>query len=712
MLMLLLASLANAQMADVFPLPDMNAQFYRPPIDAQRTMWTDDAAQAPHMWKTGRIYGSFMHGPIAAVFLNDRKVQVLGDVVGFNLVGGIQLGPVRVGADVPVYALATSGWEDVGGGGLGDIALDVKGTILDPQSAPLGIALGARLGLPTATVKVPLSSPRVQTELQGIFDKEVGNVLLALNLGARLGPKVEQDNLQLNDAFFMRMGAGYAFTDMAGASLDAQFVRDLSQPGKSGDEISVTGMPIEAMLGGWGRVTPDLVIRGGLGIGLTKAVGAPAVRTVFSVGYEPTREGDRDRDGLVDSLDTCPDEPEDKDGYEDTDGCPDLDNDADGLLDVADACPMDPEDMDMWEDEDGCPDHTTLVRITIVDPDGSAVTDAQATIAMSEEDAKTGSASFEVELAAGDYELKATATDFMPLTASFAVPNGPPIDIQQVMEPAALGIVNALVQDRLGNLIDGTIAWSDTDTVDAPGGSVKLTLDEGRYALTASAEGYFDDARSVEITSGEESEVRFTLHKAQGTVTVTIVDPDGNAIPGATYTFGEDGVEQTVDGKTSETGLAPGAYSVIARAEGYAPAQADVKVTAGGESAVTLTLSASKVRVSEIKIDILEKVFFNTGKSTIKTQSYSLLNEVAQVIKDRPDLTVRIEGHTDSRGSEASNQLLSERRAASVRTYLIKAGIDGDRLTSVGLGESQPIDDAQNETAWSENRRVEFVIGD
>jgi outer membrane protein OmpA-like peptidoglycan-associated protein len=67
---------------------------------------------------------------------------------------------------------------------------------------------------------------------------------------------------------------------------------------------------------------------------------------------------DRDGDGIPDSADACPDEPEDKDGDRDTDGCPDLDldSDGDGILDKTDACPADPEDKDAFEDEDGCPD--------------------------------------------------------------------------------------------------------------------------------------------------------------------------------------------------------------------------------------------------------------------------------------------------------------------------------------------------------------------
>jgi OOP family OmpA-OmpF porin len=66
--------------------------------------------------------------------------------------------------------------------------------------------------------------------------------------------------------------------------------------------------------------------------------------------------GDRDGDGLTDDVDQCPTQAEDRDAFEDTDGCPDPDNDKDGIVDTADGCPLEPETKNGWKDEDGCPD--------------------------------------------------------------------------------------------------------------------------------------------------------------------------------------------------------------------------------------------------------------------------------------------------------------------------------------------------------------------
>jgi|GEM_PF-2001876 len=74
----------------------------------------------------------------------------------------------------------------------------------------------------------------------------------------------------------------------------------------------------------------------------------------------PSGPGDRDGDGITDDVDNCPNDPEDFDGFEDSDGCPDPDNDGDGILDADDRCPNDPEIFNGYEDEDGCPDEMAV----------------------------------------------------------------------------------------------------------------------------------------------------------------------------------------------------------------------------------------------------------------------------------------------------------------------------------------------------------------
>ncbi len=110
------------------------------------------------------------------------------------------------------------------------------------------------------------------------------------------------------------------------------------------------------------------------------------------------------------------------------------------------------------------------------------------------------------------------------------------------------------------------------------------------------------------------------------------------------------------------------------------------------------------------KIEIKQKILFATGKATILGKSFELLKEVAQVFKDEPRIKVRIEGHTDSVGNDKFNQRLSDMRAKSVRDFLIKEGIEGDRLEAVGYGESRPIESNATKKGREANRRVEFFI--
>ncbi|MBW2276916.1 MAG: OmpA family protein, partial [Deltaproteobacteria bacterium] len=101
-----------------------------------------------------------------------------------------------------------------------------------------------------------------------------------------------------------------------------------------------------------------------------------------------------------------------------------------------------------------------------------------------------------------------------------------------------------------------------------------------------------------------------------------------------------------------------------------------------------------KARGKGQKIEILEKVMFDTGKATIKVESHELLNDVAEVIGEHPKIKqIRIEGHTDSDGSGKYNKDLSQKRANSVKKFLVQAGISEDLLEAEGYGEDKPIAD-------------------
>jgi len=119
----------------------------------------------------------------------------------------------------------------------------------------------------------------------------------------------------------------------------------------------------------------------------------------------------------------------------------------------------------------------------------------------------------------------------------------------------------------------------------------------------------------------------------------------------------------------------------------------------------------ARVQLEGGKVNIKEQVFFETAKAKIKKQSFPLLNEVADVLKNNPHVgNIEIEGHTDDRGDDDYNKKLSQRRADSVRDYLIDQGVDEGRLTAIGYGEEHPIADNETKDGRAKNRRVEFTV--
>ena len=102
-------------------------------------------------------------------------------------------------------------------------------------------------------------------------------------------------------------------------------------------------------------------------------------------------------------------------------------------------------------------------------------------------------------------------------------------------------------------------------------------------------------------------------------------------------------------------------------------------------------------------------ITFDVGKATIKPESMGEINRIVQLMTENPDLKFSVEGHTDSTGSPASNQTLSEQRSQAIVAKLVELGIAQDRLTAVGKGQNSPIADNNTDEGRAKNRRVEFV---
>jgi OOP family OmpA-OmpF porin len=409
---------------------------------------------------------------------------------------------------------------DLEGQGAGNLGLHLKTRFLKTSRGPkIGLGVIASVYLPTATKDSWLGERKLVPQFMGILDKEFGRerrFRASINAGIRLRSEEETFTDNTEDP------AGSPTTGQTmSAGSEIPFGLGLAyavRPQKFDLVAEVFGayplegenyQPLEAILAAKVYLARNSFLSLGGGVGLLPDEGAnPDARAFIGIVFEPNI-GDRDGDGLKDDVDDCPAVPEDFDGFEDEDGCPDPDNDQDGILDVDDLCPNEAEDKDDFEDEDGCPD---------LDNDKDRIKD---------------------------------------------------------------------VDDRCPN--------------------------------------------EPETYNGVE-------------------DQDGCPDRG-------------------------------------------------------------RVVVTDTKIEILDKVYFEYNKAKIKSESFPILDAVAATLEGNPDIQlIEIQGHTDERGNDEYNLQLSDKRAKAVMQYLVEKGIDENRLTAQGYGETQPLERKKTEAAYAKNRRVEFLI--
>ena len=280
--LLLLVSILQAQQTSGGDTPALNAQYFRPSLDSQGLFWLDDAQLGKDRALFGRFLLQWANEPLVYETAQGEQIKLVDDLFQLDLMGGTVFGPLRVGVDLPIYLRSTG--EAAGGEtGLGDIALDVKGRILDGSEAPLGLAIGTRLGLPTATVDASLGADGFVWDLGVKLDKAMGDTLLVANLGTRAQPRVELENAVLNEQLVYGLGAFHRLSDAAGVGLE------LVGHASFGELGNAAANPLEAILGGWMRPGGgDLVLRGGLGLPLSRGIGAPQNRVLLEEQYSPS----------------------------------------------------------------------------------------------------------------------------------------------------------------------------------------------------------------------------------------------------------------------------------------------------------------------------------------------------------------------------------------------------------------------------------------
>lgn len=589
-MILLLSTLGLAQDYTDAEVPPINAQRFRPTLDGKRTLWADDAQRGEHKTFFLRPLFHYTHRPLVYEYESGQRLALVGNIVQGNLMAGFSFDRLRVGIDAPVIFFAESETRP-SQAGLGDLRVDGKVSILDGD-APLGLAVQGLVAFPTGLRTIPLGARKTTWEASLIVDTDVAEKLyLMANLGYRGGPDAQLENVRVNDFFTFRAAAAYAINNNDGVALE--FSGDVPFTGTN----TIDALPIEGLLSGYARVAPDLKLRGGIGTSLTRGIAAPQLRVMLGFSWEKEADLDADDDGILDEADQC--------------------------IDV-------PEDLDGEQDEDGCPEAIGSIQLQVVDEAGQPLA-AKSAITGTD---LTGGTSLAATLEAGSYEATATAEGYEPGKIAFTVADedvdtAVVLQLSKVVIP--MGTLEVVVKDQEGNdLTDGVVVRLGDDFVESG-----AEVSPGEYRVTASANGFrIPDPKQVTIEDGEKTVVEFVLE----------------------------------------------------------PAQAKVE----GE-----------------RIDLRDSVYFDTNKATIQERSYGLLDDVAGILADHPELTkIRIEGHTDSRGSAKYNKELSQKRADSVKQYMLDKGIEAERLEAVGYGEERPLEKGENAAAWDKNRRVDFFVAE
>jgi outer membrane protein OmpA-like peptidoglycan-associated protein len=363
----------------------IDAQRYKPGPGARDVLGVHGARVEGHLgWHVGASF-NYASNPLG--FIDRRQddfvYQVVANQLTLDLMGSLSLfDRFELGMALPVtYQASERGavfmpafQSGVSGGGVGDLRLVPKANLVKVGEVDVGLVMP--LVLPTAGGQAFRGGVGVSARPQVVAEWDNGKgVRLVANVGAHLQREAELRNLRVGNELTYAVGAQVSLTEKLALQANIAGSQGLSE----GD---VEESPLEVLASVRYRLANGLAAHVGGGPGLTRGYGTPGFRLFAGFGW--TQPGgkpapvplpapvDTDGDGFTDDQDMCPRHAEDKDGFQDADGCPDVDNDGDGLADAQDTCPRQAETMNGYQDEDGCPDEKPAV-----DTDGDGLLDGQ-----------------------------------------------------------------------------------------------------------------------------------------------------------------------------------------------------------------------------------------------------------------------------------------------------------------------------------------------
>ena len=307
-----------------------------------------------------KLIDSQFHG-VLFIGWSPLKSLTIGLGIPTDLVSGK---PQEVGQNAP--GTIDSKKTDVNAFFTGAWSFNVKYRLLRVEDQPIGLAIIGAVDVPFSKDASTgyAADPGVSFHPTVAVEKRFGaaqRFRIGLNVGgsfmgssgSKIGDLAAGDPLkQLQHGNLGRFGFAMSYRisdslDLVGETYGSYLLKN--------DAGGSAGLSAEGVGGIKVFVERNSYLFLGGGVGYLKGYQAANERGFLGFIFEPSI-GDRDGDGIKDDVDKCPDDPEDRDGFQDEDGCPDPDNDQDGILDKDDACPNDPETKSGIADEDGCPD--------------------------------------------------------------------------------------------------------------------------------------------------------------------------------------------------------------------------------------------------------------------------------------------------------------------------------------------------------------------
>ncbi len=281
-------------------------------------------------------------------------------------------------------------------------------------------------------------------------------------------------------------------------------------------------------------------------------------------------------------------------------------------------------------------------------------------------------------------------------------------------EQSNIATLSGTVTDSLtGAAVFSTITFPGVPipnvTSDEITGFYTHLIPAGEVPVTVVAPGYRDASAIVVLGRNQSITLDFQLVPNLGTISGSVRDGEGRPIANATVIIGS---TTPVTVTTSTVGvytaqLQAGTWPVAVQAEGYISDNQTTTIIANETVSVSFTLR-SALRAGEVIS--FDNIYFASGSSNLKPESFPILDSVAILLRDNPTARMQIAGHTDSDGGESANQTLSQNRAQSVYQYLTSKGIAGNRLTTIGHGETNPIVPNNSAANKARNRRIEFTV--